>query len=194
MAVKRNSTPKPKVARSTAGLPDMINSAVLAELAHLTRRSISSMTAKGIITAGKDNLYPTVQSIQQLIDFYRSDKANLKNEKLRLEAEMLQLQVDKEKGFLLPIDTVSEIIRVVVASYVTKLRELPTKIAKLVNPHDIDLAEEVLTEEAEKLIASMKKDMEKQLQRDIEKVDEEEPIIQDQEETEDTEDDTEKDE
>ena len=152
------------------------------------------MTAKGIITAGKDNLYPTVQSIQELIDFYRSDKANLKNEKLRLEAEMLQLQVDKEKGFLLPIDTVSEIIRVVVASYVTKLRELPTKIAKLVNPHDIDLAEEVLTEEAEKLIASMKKDMEKKLQRDIEKVDEEEPIIQDQEETEDTEDDTEKDE
>ena len=55
------------------------------------------MTAKGIITAGKDNLYPTVQSIQELINFYRSDKDNLKNEKLRLEAELLQVQVDKEK-------------------------------------------------------------------------------------------------
>lgn len=168
----------------------MINSAVLAELAHLTRRSISSMTAKGIITAGKDNLYPTIQSIQQLIGFYRSDKANLKNEKLRLEAEMLQLQVDKEKGFLLPVDVMKEIIRIVVAAYVKKLRDLPTKIAKLVNPHDIDLAEAVLTEETEKIIAAMKRDMEKQLQRDIEKVDEEEPI-QDKESEDTGEDDTE---
>lgn len=190
MAVKHQSTPKPKIARSTAGLPDMINSAVLAELAHLTRRSISSMTAKGIITAGKDNLYPTIQSIQQLIGFYRSDKANLKNEKLRLEAEMLQLQVDKEKGFLLPVDVMKEIIRIVVAAYVKKLRDLPTKIAKLVNPHDIDLAEAVLTEETEKIIAAMKRDMEKQLQRDIEKVDEEEPI-QDKESEDTGEDDTE---
>lgn len=129
------------------------------------------MTAKGIITAGKDNLYPTVQSIQELIDFYRSDKDNLKNEKLRLEAEMLQIQVDKEKEILLPIGTVSEIIRVVVAAYVTKLRELPAKIAKLVNPHDIELAEEVLVEETEKLIAAMKSDLEKQLKQETEQED-----------------------
>ncbi len=179
MAVSHKTTPKPKIARSTAGLPDLINSAVLAELAHLTRRSISSMTAKGIITAGKDNLYPTVQSIQELIDFYRSDKDNLKNEKLRLEAELLQVQVDKEKEILLPVDAVYEIIRVVVAAYVTKLRELPTKIAKLVNPHDIELAEEVLTEETERIIASIKNDMEKQLRQESE---------QEEDETEETED------
>jgi uncharacterized protein YeeX (DUF496 family) len=78
-----------------------------------------------------------------------------------------------------------EIIRVVVAAYVKKLRDLPTKIAKLVNPHDIDLAEGVLTEECEKIIASMKRDMEKKLQRDIEAVDEEEPIQETEQETED---------
>ena len=89
------------------------------------------------------------------------------------------MQVDKEKEILLPVDAVYEIIRVVVAAYVTKLRELPTKIAKLVNPHDIELAEEVLTEETERIIASIKNDMEKQLRQESE---------QEEDETEETED------
>lgn len=87
----------------------------------------------------------------------KKDDKSMRSEKERLEVEKLQLEVDKEKGLVVPVSTFTEVLDDICARFDAKIQALPRKwAAELIEIEDMGPMVDKLDELKEELRAELR--------------------------------------
>lgn len=162
MAKKETSNKLGRQSKTEEGIPAWIGLRELAELAGVNLNAIHEQAEKGIIKRDpKTRKFPAKESIKAYINFYREKTQGNDTQRLRkAKADKEELEVQRMQGTLITIDEACDKARRSLGPLASALKNQPVRVSKLVNPHDPEMALEVLEADVNTMLTDCIRHME----------------------------------
>jgi transcriptional regulator with XRE-family HTH domain len=125
----------------------------MALLLKITRRTLTNWERDKIIEKRGRN-FPTVETIQRVLNYFQS-ATDQKSRKLRIEADIKQIELDLLKRNLISLEEQEDWLRATIGLVIIDLLAIPSKSAKNFPELDAVIAQERLNEIVEAAVSNL---------------------------------------
>lgn len=127
----------------------------MALLLKITRRTLTNWERDKIIEKRGRN-FPTVETIQRVLNYFQS-ATDQKSRKLRIEADIKQIELDLLKRNLISLEEQEDWLRATIGLVVIEILAAPSKHAKKFPEIELVISQERLNDIAEEIVSNLSK-------------------------------------